>query len=389
MIKIFNESVKGPIISWENYLTDVELLSLFLHLNLPETVLKKVIDDGRLTITDNKTFDDVLDELNVWIENRRNNPDLLNEKVLSKENRYYYDMRDTVENAIKSNPNAELSLGTEYWDEEESLGTYRRLKKLVESKLKNLDVDLDIGICSKEKYDLEKKINEIILEYVNTRIKILSKPLIKPEDKIVTEKSRTDILSKSKSQSPGRWERRQYYKNFNVVKTDIRDLDDKDTVVVEFEVGDYKVLVSFSNILLNLRQIVKQDPKHMVKFDWVIRACNRALDQADIYVNCQCADFRYRMKYWASRNKYVYGKRELRPADITNPNDDKGSVCKHLLSVLSNKNWMTKVATVVNDWLQMKDVYEIRELLNYDEANMPTEISRELGKMSARAKGIR
>lgn len=298
MIKIFNESVKGPIISWENYLTDVELLSLFLHLNLPETVLKKVIDDGRLTITDNKTFDDVLDELNVWIENRRNNPDLLNEKVLSKENRYYYDMRNTVENAIKSNPDTELSLGTEYWDEEESLGTYRRLKKLVESKLKNLDVDLDIGICSKERYDLEKKINEIILEYVNTRIKILSKPLIKSEDKIVTEKSRADVLSKSKSQSPGRWERRQYYKNFNVVKTDIRDLDDKDTVVVEFEVGDYKAYIAFSNILLNLRQIVKQDPKHMVKFDWVIRACNRAIDQADIYIRCSCNDFKYRFRIY-------------------------------------------------------------------------------------------
>ena len=63
--------------------------------------------------------------------------------------------------------------------------------------------------------------------------------------------------------------------------------------------------------------------------------------------------------------------------------------CKHLLSILSNKNWMTHVATKVNDWLQMKDVYEIRELLNYDEANMPTDISRDLGKKSARAKGVR
>lgn len=76
----------------------------------------------------------------------------------------------------------------------------------------------------------------------------------------------------------------------------------------------------------------------------------------------------------------------MRPADIRNPNDDKGSFCKHLLSVLSNKNWMTKIATTVNDWLQMKDVFEIRELLHYDEANMPADISRDLGKMSADSK---
>lgn len=314
---------------------------------------------------------------------------LLKEAKGDKVDKYYYTIRNHIKKNLELNNGDYDRLPNEYWDEKETPNLYKKLKKKIQSNIRLRDTDLKLGIINQEKYDLDNKIDSILLKYCNDRIESSKRLPQYKEECLLHEKGRTDMLSKSRRESPGRWQRRQNYKNFRVVKTDIKDLDDKDMVVVTYEVGDYIANVAFKNILLNLREVVKKDPKHMVKFDWVIRACNRAIDQSDIYVSCQCADFKYRFRYVATKDTYVYGKKEMRSADIRNPNNDKGSCCKHLLSILSNKNWMTKVATTVNDWLQMKDVYEIRELLHYDEANMPTDISRELGKMSADSKRSR
>lgn len=383
MIRKITETVKGPIISWENYLTDSELLGLKLNLRTFEGIINTLLKQDRLDLG-NKTFDDLVEELSVWWNNHSDDVSIKESKSsLPKVKKYYYDLYNYIKNNIDKLGNDFSGLNNEYWDEDESVGLYKDLKKLLQSNIRLRDMDYNLKVIDKDKYDLDNKIDSIMLDYVNKRLKSLTE-----SKEVLLEKGRNDILNKTRRESPGRWKRRQNYKDFRFIKADIKDLDDKDRVVVTFEVGDYTVIISFNNILLNLREVVKQDPKHMVKFDWVLRACNRAIDQSDIYVNCQCKDFKYRYAYVASKNSYKYGKKELRPADIRNPNDNIGGACKHILSVLSNKNWMTRVATTVNDWLQMKDVYEIRDLLNYDEANMPSDISRDLGKQSARAKGV-
>lgn len=383
MIRKITETVKGPIISWENYLTDSELLGLKLNLRTFEGIINTLLKQDRLD-PGNKTFDDLVEELSVWWNNHSDDVSIKESKSsLPKVKKYYYDLYNNIKNNIDKLGNDFSGLNNEYWDEDESVGLYKDLKKLLQSNIRLRDMDYNLKVIDKDKYDLDNKIDSIMLDYVNKRLKSLTE-----SKEVLLEKGRNDILNKTRRESPGRWKRRQNYKDFRFIKADIKDLDDKDRVVVTFEVGDYTVIISFNNILLNLREVVKQDPKHMVKFDWVLRACNRAIDQSDIYVNCQCKDFKYRYAYVASKNSYKYGKKELRPADIRNPNDNIGGACKHILSVLSNKNWMTRVATTVNDWLQMKDVYEIRDLLNYDEANMPSDISRDLGKQSARAKGV-
>lgn len=383
MVKILKESIKGPSIDWDNYLTQEELYALDWKLMTFEGVINRLLDSKRLIQDDNKSFSDLVDELSAWWDNHNKNL-FVSEAKLDKVSKYYYDITNHIKRNLELNNGNYTKLPNEYWDDYETLALYRKLKRNVQSKIRLRDTDLKLGVIDKEKYDLDNKVDSILLKYCDDRINSMTKT-----ESLLHEKGRTDMLNKSRKESPGRWERRQYYKNFRVIKTDIQDLDDKDRVTVTFEVGDYIDTISFNNILLNLREVVKKDPKHMVKFDWVIRACNRAIDQSDVFVNCQCADFKYRFAYVASKDSYKYGKKEMRPADIRNPNNDKGSFCKHLLSVLSNKNWMTKVATTVNDWLQMKDVYEIRELLHYDEANMPTDISRDLGKMSANSKRSR
>ena len=108
--------------------------------------------------------------------------------------------------------------------------------------------------------------------------------------------------------------------------------------------------------------------------------CQECEDQSDIYVHCTCADFKYRFAYVGTKNNYKYGKKEMRPADIRNPRDDIGAFCKHLAAILSNKNWVNKVATRVTDWLNMQTIEEVRDALNYQEAEFPADIARKLGK---------
>ena len=386
MIKIINEDVKGPSIDWDNYLTQEELYALDWKLMTFEGIINRLLDSGRLKQSKNKSFNDLVNELTNWWNNTHNNTDFLEEGKGDKVNKFYYEIKNHIKKNLELNNGNYTKLPNEYWNQSDTKNLFKKLKQKIQSNIRLRDTDLNLGVIDKEKYDLDNKIDSILLDYCNDRLSSYNKKI---GESLLHEKGRNDMLNKSRKESPGRWEKRQYYKNFKVVKTDISELDDKDRVTVTFEVGDYIDTISFNNVLLNLRDVVKKDPKHMVKFDWVIRACNKAIDQSDVFVNCQCADFKYRFAYVASKGSYKYGKKEMRPADIRNPNNDKGSMCKHLLSVLSNKNWMTKVATTVNDWLQMKDVYEIRELLHYDEANMPSDISRDLGKMSADSKRSR
>ena len=51
--------------------------------------------------------------------------------------------------------------------------------------------------------------------------------------------------------------------------------------------------------------------------------------------------------------------KETRPSDITNPNNDLGTACKHVLLVLSNTSWLLKVASTIYNYINyMQKHYE-------------------------------
>lgn len=81
---------------------------------------------------------------------------------------------------------------------------------------------------------------------------------------------------------------------------------------------------------------------------------NFYVDAGVILHNC------YRYAYVATQHGYKYGKPENRPSRITNPNDNKGAMCKHLTMLLANKRWMVKLASIVNDFVKA-NIEEIRE----------------------------
>ena len=68
----------------------------------------------------------------------------------------------------------------------------------------------------------------------------------------------------------------------------------------------------------------------------------------------------YRFQYWSTVNKYNSGDPQYSNGKkIRNPNDTLGSSCKHILLVLSNTQFLIKVASVINNYIKyMSEHYE-------------------------------
>lgn len=191
------------------------------------------------------------------------------------------------------------------------------------------------------------------------------------------EDSRSQLLSKArqgaeykgdKSKGKNRYERRTKSKISNSVreynqldmnkffKDDILDL----YIKVHGETDDYMVGISFSGILELIREETTKDENLQVDLRLILKMLKRAFNREDkVLIRCSCADFQYRHSYWASVHDMILGDKETRPADETNPHDDLGPACKHIILVLSNTAWLVKLASAVNNYIvYIKDHYE-------------------------------
>lgn len=201
-------------------------------------------------------------------------------------------------------------------------------------------------------------------------------------ESLLQEARRQDLINKSKNadnyspknQAKGknRYERRRYssistsvseYNNINMdafFKGDILEFG----VKVHGETDDYVVTITFEGILKELQREVKAN-NNVLNFKCVLRALMMSFNNQDVYVSCQCPDFTYRFSYQATKNQYNSGTPETRPAKITNPNDTKGAGCKHILLVLSNMDWMMKIASVINNYIRYSRDYLQRNYADY------------------------
>lgn len=181
----------------------------------------------------------------------------------------------------------------------------------------------------------------------------------------LTEISRRNLVGKTRAQSPTRYLKRQNYSPRTYDGVDFDDLFKKDLIVAKVSVGDYSCTVAFQYILRNLKKLMKVRNKSNVNLQLVISAVTKAIDESDILVDCSCADFKYRYAYWATKYGYKYGEPENRPTKVTNPADKLGAQCKHLTMLLSNKRWLVKVSSVINQYL--KDNIETLGEYMYDD----------------------
>lgn len=126
---------------------------------------------------------------------------------------------------------------------------------------------------------------------------------------------------------------------------------------IKGETDAYQVRLSYGGVLDSLHDELKRTQATKLELKHVIKALVIAFNKGDVYIHCSCPDFKYRFSYWATVNKISSGKPELRPADQTNPDDDLGPACKHILLVLSNTSWLIKVASVIKNYITYMETH--------------------------------
>ena len=182
---------------------------------------------------------------------------------------------------------------------------------------------------------------------------------------ILNEATRNQLMVKSrkgasyKNASKGnRWTAKSKSKVANTVK-DYNKIDmdtfwKKDQlqfkIKVEGETDTYFVAVEFNNILEKIQRRIK-DNKNKLEIKCIYDSLLQALNSSDVKVDCTCPDFKYRFRVWATKNNYNAGESENREAKITNPSDNLGAACKHILCALNNAEWLQKIASVINNYI--------------------------------------
>lgn len=209
---------------------------------------------------------------------------------------------------------------------------------------------------------------------------------VKTESKKLEEASRNELLAKSKAETITRYNKSAGYKGFSLVDIDTTAIKTRDSIVITNRVGNYFDSVELDDILywVGLEVTEARDNKMTQKV--VEKSLLGAMDGMDIKVDCNCGDFIYRFAYMATQFEYKYGKPETRPSNITNP-DGYGAMCKHLIALLSNKSWVSQVASTLQQWI-IDEIEWVRDFLKMseEEFKLPDEYARYLGKHGAMKK---
>ena len=255
-------------------------------------------------------------------------------------------------------------------DKEQFFHDYPQLKFLVRRKILCITTELygegtakNSSNCDFEDLDKPYGIKgtlAVLDKEGNYAYRIASGPTDNLKESYLTEVRRAQLLSTSragdkyKNQNVGRWEEKSKCKVANTVadynKIDMNNFWKNDIlkfgVKIQGETDNYIVTVEFNNVLIKLKRYVQQ-AKNKFDRESVTRALMDAIDSSDVKIDCNCPDFKYRLAYYASQKGYKSGEQETRPADITNPNDSKGALCKHILVALNNASWIRNVASVI------------------------------------------
>lgn len=138
----------------------------------------------------------------------------------------------------------------------------------------------------------------------------------------------------------------------------------KTTPHIKTVFNSFEDAVSYFNLnhkIVKIEKIVLDDTP---VYDIQVKDWNNFVVNAGVVLH-NCKDFQYRFSYEATKNQYNSGTPELRPAKITNPNDTKGAGCKHILLVLSNLDWLMKIASVINNYIRYSKDYLQRNYADY------------------------
>jgi hypothetical protein len=182
------------------------------------------------------------------------------------------------------------------------------------------------------------------------------------------EATRTQLVAQSRnvgqykdtSRGRNRMERKKYSKVANAVKNynsiDMNRLFKQDILQVNIpvvgETDEYTVTIKLEGVVAEIQKNIKNNGNKL-EFRTVIQALTKVFNTYDVYVKCTCPDHKYRFAHWNIIKNVSVDDSSQDPGPgigITNPNDDKGRGCKHVLHCLANGNWMMKVASVIMNY---------------------------------------
>lgn len=178
----------------------------------------------------------------------------------------------------------------------------------------------------------------------------------------IREVKRAELLAKSRKESPKRYARRMNYINrIKPKRVDVKTFLRTGSLISEIGVGDWVVIIRINGIMALIAEELRKSNRDYPDRPLIYKVLRRAVDESDIRVKCTCPDFKYRFAYWATRKKYYFGRREIRPSKITNPRNDIGAVCKHATAVLIRPSqWIkyndTWIATTVKRYMKANNI---------------------------------
>lgn len=188
------------------------------------------------------------------------------------------------------------------------------------------------------------------------------------------EKSRNELIAQSKygkreKDGKTRYEKRLKSKfassNRSYNKMDMNKLFKEDILDISIEVigetDNYEVKISYGGFLEELQKTLKNSNQDDVQLKDIIKSLVSGFNKNDVYIHCSCPDFCFRFQYWATVKGFNSGKPQLVPADETNPDNNLGPGCKHILLLLSNTSWMIKVASVIMNYINYMKKYRERQ----------------------------
>jgi hypothetical protein len=192
--------------------------------------------------------------------------------------------------------------------------------------------------------------------------------LLNTYDINLLEATRTQLVAQSRnvgkykdtSRGATRLDRKKYSKIANAVKSynqiDMNQVFKQDILQVNIpvvgETDEYTVTIKLEGVVAEIQKNIKNNGNKL-EYKTIIQALTKVFNTTDVYVRCQCDDFKYRFAHHNIIKNVSVDDSSKDPGPgkgIANPNDDKGRGCKHILLCLSNGAWMMKVASVIQNY---------------------------------------
>lgn len=128
----------------------------------------------------------------------------------------------------------------------------------------------------------------------------------------------------------------------------------------DLSVGD--ILTPSPRKIVDVKKHVETSPLNV--YDISVEGNHNFMVDGGVILH-NCKDFYYRFSYWLSVEDITSGPKQTIPSDETNPNNDLGSGCKHIMLVLSNTSWILKAASVINNYIKYMEKHRQNDYARY------------------------